>query len=162
MKTFQTLNPKRIRNHVIFLDVDGTLTHDGAVEVDARSLKIIEELKKGNTIYLCSNRKKHARNEAIALKADIPYLKTSMRKPNKKIIELIHQKDKKNQKEFLVIGDKWMTDGLFAKNIGAKLLMVKRLRSPKDWWPVKLSYWLDDLLNRLGFFEKLKELRLKE
>ena len=71
---FKNIDANSFRGYLIFLDVEGTSTHDGDVTMDSKTLNTIKALKKMNTVYLCSNRKKHDRNEKIAQKANIEYI----------------------------------------------------------------------------------------
>jgi predicted HAD superfamily phosphohydrolase YqeG len=79
------------------------------------------------------------------VQAGVHYLKTGFRKPSRRILE--HSTDVEMGK-ILVIGDKFLTDGLFAKNIGADFIKVKRLSSPCESWLLKIVYLFDDLLYR--------------
>ena len=53
---------------------------------------------------------------------------------------------KPRSKELLVIGDKFLTDGLFAKNIGAEFIKAKRKISGQESILIKLINLFDDLL----------------
>ena len=82
----------------------------------------------------------------MADKLNVPLLKTSFKKPNKKVINVLPDHLKKN---LIVIGDKVLIDGLFAKNIGAEFIKVRRLTSKNDSFNTKLTYKLD---NFVGYF----------
>ena len=145
MKKFSALNTEKIKDYIIFLDIDGTLAYDDRTEVSKEVLKKLEIIKKENRVYLCSNSRNHKRNLKIAEITKIEYLNTNLRKPSKKITHLVKEKEGKR----LVIGDKLLTDGLFAKNIGADFIQVKRLSSGKERTHIKLLYWIEDLISKI-------------
>jgi predicted HAD superfamily phosphohydrolase YqeG len=156
--SFLKLDISKITNYTILLDIDGTLTHDGSDDISEEVLAAIKELQETNKIYLCSNKKNHERNHKVAEQTGIPYLETDLRKPSKKILELL---PKDSPKDLLVIGDKFLTDGLFAHNIKAKFLKVGRITSSSSTFFTKLTYLIDDLAAKLlgVFFPPLPRLR---
>lgn len=141
MKTFEDLNTGEVKNHVIILDIDGTLTSDGNSKLSIGVLKKVKHLSKNNRIILFSNKKNHERNREIADICGVEYLQTKLKKPSKAILELI--KDL-NDKKVLVIGDKFLTDETFAKRISAEFIKVKRVESKNDRFITKLTYIFDD------------------
>lgn len=146
MQSFQDLNISGLKGYVIFLDIDGTLTDDNEVELSEATLRKIRELEANNQLYLCSNSRNHERNRKVAELSGVKYLDTDLRKPSKKILELV---DESPFKEKLVIGDKFLTDGLFAKNIGAEFTKVTRFASANDRLHIKFLYWIDDLASKI-------------
>ena len=111
---------------VIFLDIDGTLRPDEIEEFEPEVLKKLGELKAQNAVYLVSN-------------------KNAAKKPSKKATGDVDLIDKK----VIVIGDKFLTDYLFAKNIGAEFIMVRRKISGKESLFVKITYLIDDIISKL-------------
>jgi len=73
------------------------------------------------------------------------------KKPSKKILETIHVK---NPRRIVVIGDKFLTDGLFAKRIGAKFLMVKRKLSFNEPLLVKAINFIDGMAYHFSYLSK--------
>lgn len=146
MPSFKELNIAGLKGFLIFLDIDGTLINDDAFELDAGTLAKIRELEMNNRIYLCSNSPNRERNLRVAGLSTLEYIDTDLRKPSKKILELV---DHSPFKYRLVIGDKFFTDGLFARNIGAQFMKVRRIESEQDRLHVKLLYWIDDLASRI-------------
>ncbi|MDP3935230.1 MAG: HAD hydrolase-like protein [Candidatus Giovannonibacteria bacterium] len=112
---------------VIFLDIDGTLRPDGVGEMSPEVLNKLAELEAKNEVHLTSNKGNKAR------------------KPSRKAAEGIDLKGKKT----VVIGDKFLTDYLFARNIGAEFVMVKRKISGKESLFVKITYFIDDIISNL-------------
>jgi len=146
MKLFAELNTDDLKGYLILLDIDGTLTHNRLSAMEHATIEKVKELKKHNTIYLVSNRNDHPRNKKVGERANVDYLETNIRKPSKKIIKLLENPSKK---PFLVIGDKFLTDGIFAKRIGAKFIKVKRLTSYKDSILAQITYFIDNLTYKL-------------
>lgn len=145
MPAFHQIDLKEIQDYLIFLDIDGTLIHDNHHELDEDMIRKTSTLKEKNEVYLCSNSRNHERNRKVAELTGIPYLETDLRKPDQKILELIPDPKKKK----LVIGDKFLTDGLFAKAIKADFIKVERLTSEHDSPYIKFLYWTDDLISKI-------------
>ena len=143
MKTyFKELNTSGWSGKTIILDIDGTLTTDGNLDFDPLVLKKVEEMSKANSVFLFSNKHLTDRDSKASEALHVPLIKSSLKKPNKKVIDGLGDHLKKN---FIVIGDKILIDGFFAKNIGAEFIMVERLTSKNDSLKTKLIYLLDDI-----------------
>lgn len=142
-KYFKELNVTGWSLKTIIVDIDGTITTDGGSDFDPLVLKKIEEMKRANSVFLFSNKQLPDRDNALVNKLHIPLLETSFKKPNKKVINGLPDHLKKN---LTVIGDKILIDGLFAKNIKAEFIMVKRLTSKNDSFRTKLIYLFDNLV----------------
>lgn len=140
---FKDTDFDQIKNKTILLDIDGTLVSDGSLDLEELVVKKLEALAKKNEIYLCSNKKDHSRNEQLAKKLGFHYLRSNLRKPNKKLLSHIPER---THGSFCVIGDKYFTDGRFAKRIGCDFIKVRSIVSKKDPWWVKLTYTLDAFL----------------
>lgn len=133
---------ENLKNHLVLLDIDGTITSEGSWKLNPAREKEFRKLGKKNLIYLCSNKKDDARNEFISKQLGVHYLKTSYRKPNPRILETLPTQDRMRSK--VVIGDKWLTDGWFAKRIGARFIKVEHLIGANELWWVKIIYKVDD------------------
>ena len=143
----QSIIDANIRNHTILLDVDGVLLADIEEELTPHMLRFVASINKHNDVWIVSNSFCRARIEIVADALNIPWIETKYKKPNSRILEHI---DRDPNKPLLVIGDKYLTDGLFAKNIGARALLMKvRLTNKGDRWLIKITYWLDDLIAKL-------------
>ena len=146
MQSFEALSITGLKGFLIFLDIDGTLINDNAADLTEETLRKIHRLEANNQVYLCSNSPNRERNLEVAAQTGLEYIDTNLRKPSRKILELV---DHSPFKDKLVIGDKFFTDGLFARNIKATFIKVKRLESPHDRLHVKFLYWIDDLASRI-------------
>lgn len=145
MQYFETLNIEGIQDALILLDIDGTIATDSQTDVSRGVVKKIETLKQQNQIVLCSNSNDHERNHKVAKLLGLKYLETNLKKPRKAILNLV---DCTPFTHKIVIGDKLTTDGLFAKNIGARFIKVKRIESKEEDLYTKCIYWVDDLLSK--------------
>ncbi len=146
MQSFKELNISGLKGYVIFLDIDGTLVDDNKIELSDGAQKNVRELEMNNQLYLCSNSRNHERNRKVGEMAKVEYLDTDLRKPSKKILDLVNDSPFKKR---LVIGDKFLTDGLFAKNIKAEFIKVKRIESDNDRLYIKFLYWIDDIASKI-------------
>lgn len=146
MNLFEDLDVSKIEGYVIFLDIDGTIICDDKSNIEQNIVDKVSKLKKRNRIYLCSNSHNHKRNRKVANIVKVEYINTDIKKPSKKILNIakVCLDDKK-----LVIGDKFLTDGLFAKNISAEFIKVKRIISNNDGRYIKFLYWIDDLISKI-------------
>lgn len=142
---FSELNVEGLENHLIFLDIDGTLTNDNNHQLNNALLNKIKSLSVKNKVYFCSNKNNCDRNKSLSEKAGIPCLDNTHKKPSGKILELVENKD---NWPILVIGDKFLTDGLFAKNIGAKFIKVKRITDQNDSVFNRALYFIDDFFSK--------------
>lgn len=151
MQYFHSLDVSKIKNYLIFLDIDGTLTNDGSDEVSKEVFDQIQKLKIDNKIYLCSNKKLFDRDALLADKIGVEKIQTLVKKPSRKLLDFV-----KNSKKlsYLVIGDKIFPDYFFAKNINAKFIKVKRIKFKKEKILIKLSYFFDDIIS-LFFPDKI-------
>jgi len=151
MELFEDTNIGELKEYVIFLDIDGTIASDSDNEVTEKTLEQIAKLKNDNHLYLCSNSRNHERNRQVADIVKAEYIDTDLKKPSKKILNVV---DHDSFQKRLVIGDKFLTDGLFAKNIKAEFIKVKRISSDKDRAYIKLLYWIDDIIWKIAKWKK--------
>ena len=128
-------------DRIILLDVDGTLAPDGAATFSPAVVEQIRKLKNNNTVYLCTNTYNQERRRALASALDVPVLDSPQRKPSRQVVRAFDD----HAGKFLVIGDKFLTDWLFAKNIGAEFIKVKRRISGQERWFIKIINVVDDV-----------------
>ncbi len=135
----------KIKNHLIFLDIDGTITADNSTEIENKMLYFIENLQKNNKVYLCTNSRNHYRNQQISKITKLEILKTTPKKPSSKILNSLSTVEREMPK--IVIGDKFLTDRFFARNIGAEFILVKRILSGNERFLIKTINFIDDLFD---------------
>lgn len=142
MNYFEELNVD-FENRVVLLDADGTLVaDDGSLDISRPVLDKIAELKRNNTVFLCVNSYDKIRKNKLEEILRLPILNKKYRKPSRKIVSVL---ERSGPHHYLVIGDKFLTDGLFAKNIGGKFIKVRRKISGKESLIIKLINLADDL-----------------
>lgn len=142
-KFFSELETKNWDNKTIIVDVDGTLTMDGSSQIDEVVKVKIKELTIRNHVFLFSNRKSLKRNQNLENLLQIKFIESAHKKPNKKVLDKLGENLKTN---IVVIGDKTITDGFFAKNIGAEFVKVEHLRGGSDSLMTSITYLFDDIL----------------
>ncbi len=142
ISNFTSADYELCRNAVVFLDIDHTLLPPNEERVTESVEQAILAIKQiARKIYLTSNGGKHERNQTIAQTYGLSYIQSHYKKPNTKIML-----DIKENPPFVVIGDKILTDGMFAKNIGASFICVKRYRSKKESLFDICACFIDDVL----------------
>jgi predicted HAD superfamily phosphohydrolase YqeG len=139
---FHELNIDEISGMTVILDIDGTLTCSSQKNVSQRVIKIIRLLEQKNAVYAFSNNYNGHRSREIAKNINVPYIESPHKKPNKKVLNYIDGE----VYDVVAIGDKYLTDGLFAQSIGAKHIKVYRYRCSSDSVADKLACLLDDLV----------------
>lgn len=145
---FHNLEIDELKGKTILLDIDGTLVPDGGVELARETRVQVEKLKMENVVYLCSNKPVPDRNRALSRDIDVVYLDTAIRKPSKAILK--HIPDSYDPQTLLVIGDKFITDGLFARNIKAEFIKVQRMTREHESMVLRLVYFVDDCIYRIA------------
>jgi predicted HAD superfamily phosphohydrolase YqeG len=147
---FSQIDVQNIHNRIIFLDIDGTVVADGQSTVSLENIQKIGELQKDNEIYFCSNKRDcKERNEMLSQEVKVFCLNSPYKKPNKRILESISNP---HRLKLLVIGDKYTTDGLFAKNIEAEFIKIKRITASQERWWISLIYLVDNMVYKLVEF----------
>ena len=152
---FKELHIEPIKQSVVILDIDGTLLADGerTPTIDPAAAANVQQLvAQGNQVYLCSNGFSHKleRNRTIAKQLQIPFYETSSKKPlASAILPLIAG----TTKPVIVIGDKFLTDGLLAINLGIPYIDVRSIRSPQDPPHARLVYLADRIIKNFFALE---------
>lgn len=136
-----------LKGRIIFLDLDGTLVPDSGLSFDAAVLRQIEKLKAVNRIFLCTNSNNKIRNGQIEKTLGLFIVTHDHKKPSPRVLQTLGLSGKPNN--LSVIGDKYLTDGIFAKNIGAEFIKVKRKISGKEDVFIKLINFIDDCIWKL-------------
>lgn len=150
---FHELKVDSFADKTILLDIDGTIAYDGAKETNADAVETIKKMAKRNKIFLHSNCKNQKRIGEFARQLGVTPLISEYRKPNRGVFESLTDAERNS---LVVIGDKWLTDGLSAKRAGARFIKVRRLVNQKESPYIKLIYALDDFAyGFLNFFSKI-------
>lgn len=149
---FEKINP--VKDKIIFLDIDGTLTaDDGGLDFSPEVLEKVSLLKQNNRVFLCTNSNDRIKSGKIEATLGLPIVTYDHKKPSSKIIGKLEIG--RESKNLLVIGDKFLTDWLFAKNIGADFLKTARKVSGKESLAIKLINFFDDAVWKIMEFVKI-------
>jgi predicted HAD superfamily phosphohydrolase YqeG len=146
--SLEALDVRGIHNATVILDIDGTITSDGQVFFPDNVFAKIRELASRNAVYVFSNHRNNTRNRIVASRVGCTLIETRHRKPSPNVLRGLPP-DHRAQ-PLVVIGDKIIVDGLFARRIGARFIRVGRVRSTSDRTFVKATYLLDDLVAAIG------------
>ncbi|HUO56405.1 MAG TPA: decaprenyl-phosphate phosphoribosyltransferase [Candidatus Paceibacterota bacterium] len=142
MPRFADLNVHAFAGALVIVDVDGTITHDAAHRIDSDAQAKLLELARVSEVYLCSNGPDVARTRAIAQSLPgIRYLDSIHKKPDVRVVENLANRE---GKRLVVVGDKYITDGRFAQNIGAEFIQVARMRGTPERTIVFVIYLFED------------------
>lgn len=148
MKPFWELDLRDVGGWVIFVDIDGTLTCEDSLDFSPAVEQKLEMLKKNSRILLCSNNRNRERGRKAAEILKVEFLDSDFRKPSGKLVSGLDFEGRK----LLVIGDKFLTDGLFAKKIQADFIKVLRIKGAEDPMKARIYNFVDDLVY---FFARL-------
>lgn len=140
---FQDLPQKSLVGKTILLDVDGTLLAEHEYFFNTKTLRVLQNLKEYNDVYLCSNAKDKNRVAKVSGALGMPYINGDLRKPNPAIIKKLPHA---HVKPIVVLGDKFLFDGIFAFLVGGEFFKVKRLVGEKDPTSVQWMYAIDDVV----------------
>ena len=143
---FKELNISALSGKTIILDIDGTITMDRSSDIDPLVLIKIKEMNLSNNVFLFSNSKLPDRNRILAEKLQVSLLESSFKKPSRRVIDGLPNQLKSN---ITIIGDKVLTDGIFAKNIQADFIKIKHLQGENDSLKIKIIYILDNIFSYL-------------
>ncbi len=137
---FHELHVESIEGSIIVLDIDGTIMCSSSKIVDQSVKDVIKLLQQKNTVYVFSNNFNGQRSRMIAKQLQLPYIESPYKKPHKKILNYIEHA----MTPIVTIGDKYLTDGLFAQFIHAKHIRVSRYRCAKDSFADRSACAFDD------------------
>lgn len=141
---FEDLDHASLAGATVFLDVDGTLVADKGETLAPPAIAAVTRLADVTDLYLCSNGN-GARTKRLAEELGVAAL-PKLRKP------LPHAAVRSitRRERTIVIGDKFLTDGLFALMLGAEFIMVESLREAGDSISAQLTYAVDGIAWRLA------------
>lgn len=153
MVSFEDI-PVNFKNKIVLLDIDGTIVADSLhhMKVLPDTKKKVKELTKYNTVYLCTNKRTKALLSKVEEQLGLKIINTKYKKPNLKILNDI---PKSKHKSVIVIGDKMLTDGIFALLARVPFIPVKRKTDGNERLFVKFVYIADTILYRLLHIIKL-------
>lgn len=149
MKFFKDLDIGFFKDKKVLLDIDGTIAEDKSDVVDVENENKLRELiSVTEKIILVSNGEEE-RTKRISTKYSIEYFYSSNKKPHKESIP------KLETSEVVLVGDKFLTDGLAAIQNRIPFIHVKSLHGKNESFKNKFIYLLDDFIGNTYFFLKL-------
>ncbi len=133
-----------IQGRTVLLDVDGTLLPDDANQIEDAVINAVAQLRRENTVYLVSNGRDALRVKRLAreLMVDTAPAGVPAGKPFIRAARGIP-----HTHPFLVIGDKFIVDGLFARFLKVPFIKVRSKRSGAERSSVRLSYMLENIVS---------------
>lgn len=123
----------------VILDIDGTVIAPGNPVIAPQEREAVLRMAQGATAILLSNKKNHERNERIAEELGVAYHRTGWKKPFPRSAQPFLSRH-----PLVVVGDKFLTDGLLALFIRAPFIKVRRLTSRQDGFFDRLACAVDD------------------
>lgn len=138
MALFRNTSFKTLRAKRVYLDLDGTIVPDGEEELAPHEAHVLHELQQGREVYIVSN-KGLVRGPRVADAHGIKAVVSHYKKPNPRVLKSLERP----QDGAVVIGDKVLTDGIFAWRVGADFIKVDPIRAPTDDLLTRASYTLD-------------------
>ncbi|HWO07045.1 MAG TPA: hypothetical protein VNM40_00500 [Candidatus Paceibacterota bacterium] len=127
---------------VILIDIDGTIAVADTDTVESGVSEALQALQERNRVFLFSNNINGERLASLARSLNVPHIASSHRKPDPRVLRDIPNED---NWPLVVIGDKALTDGLFAEFVAARFIKVRRVRGAGESNLQRFTYWVDDL-----------------
>lgn len=148
---FADLDVSALRDSLVALDIDGTLGPHGCERLAQKVLQQIAILVlNGNLVRLVSNNADSERARRLATVLGVEAVESVYRKPNPRAFGNIPEP--RLGWPIVVIGDKVLTDGLFAKRLGARFHKVEIVRSRSDPLAVRIHYAIDWVARRFFWY----------
>lgn len=148
---FRDLPLTELSGATVVLDVDGTLLPDRDIRLHASVREHLALLASSARVYLASNARGGARLDALASGMPVRVIRSRHRKPDTRVLRDLEQAG-----PLIVVGDKYLTDGLLAAFLKARFIKVRPLMSGGERLSVRLAYLLDPLLgSAVCFFVRL-------
>ncbi|MBP6942653.1 MAG: UbiA family prenyltransferase [Candidatus Buchananbacteria bacterium] len=139
---FHDLDVTKFQGATVILDVDGTIVIDGESSVSAVVQAKLTALTAQAKVFLCSNGHRD-RIASVATTLGLPLIPNVVLKPSPRVLAetTIARTDK-----LVVIGDKFLTDGLLAANLKAQFIKVDHVRGANEKPAVRLAYMIDRIV----------------
>ncbi len=145
---FNELPTADVTDAIIFLDIDGTIIADKGNSMPADMQEKIRRLAEKNKVVFASNGSVE-RSRMFAEMCEVSSI--SSRKPWPGEAYALA----KEYQHKVVIGDKYLTDGLFASGIGAQFIKVKRLEDAGDSVLIRVGYLFDTCMWKIAGYVAL-------
>lgn len=161
MKYFRDLDVEMCVDAVIILDLDGTVLIDGADDVLLLEKERLEALKTVSKKIICVSNGPTERTIQISKSHDlIPYT-APYRKPNKIILQEIYREYVSDGETVIVVGDKFLTDGLLAvQGKKTRFIHVKSLQGGSESFITRALFSIDDMFGKI--FDYIRMMRPRQ
>lgn len=140
---FSELAAAAFAGTTVVLDVDGTLLPDGREKLSEGEDRVLRELASCARVYLCSNAFGAERTKALAHSYGVRFVPARYKKPDPGLMGEVEASG-----DIVVIGDKYLTDGLLAGFTRSAFMKVRSLRSSPERLLVRAAYLLDALAGK--------------
>lgn len=144
---FEELSLDTLANMTVILDVDGTLLADGASVLTASSRDAVARLAAQSQVYLCSNARASTRLDALAVGIPVQIIRSPYKKPDPRVLLGVADRG-----SMVVVGDKFLTDGLLAAQTKVPFLKVRTISDGKERMFVRIAYLFDRLVGPPLYF----------
>lgn len=147
MPTFPELDLSGRKRSFVVIDTDGTIVPDGTETAADETLAALKRITGRHETRLTSNRRDAGRNERIAMRAGIRYVRG--RKPFRALAETLKEENQGGL-PIMVIGDRWLTDGLLAMRLEGEFIPVRPIRSSEEPFGTRFAYAMHGMATAIG------------
>lgn len=123
----------------VLLDVDGTLVPDRTEDLADEVAAAVARWRQRCRVLLCSNSPDRARIGRLASRLGCGVANSRYRKPSRRVLEEVGEVEG----PVLVVGDRTLTDGLFAWRIGAAFTRTLPRRQRRERLGARVAYLVD-------------------
>jgi len=141
-RTWKYIQDRNFHDSTIILDIDGVLMADSEKTISEEIINHVQELKRNNDVQVVTNSFIKERCRYVSEVLQIPWVDSPYKKPS---IHILNYMNYDSKKPLIMIGDKILTDGIFAKRIGAEAIMMQRRIRTNDRLVIKFTYLIDDI-----------------
>ncbi len=129
----------------VLLDVDGTLVPDRSEDLTDEVAAAVAKWNETHRVLLCSNSPNRARIQRLAGRLGCGVGNGRYRKPDRRVL----QEAGNPAGPILVVGDRTLTDGIFAWRIGAAFTRTLPRRVARERLGARVAYLVDDLASAI-------------
>ncbi len=129
----------------VLLDVDGTLVPDRSEDLADDVAAAVGRWREAHRVLLCSNSPNRARIQRLAERLGCGVANSLYRKPDRRVL----QEAGSPAGPLVVIGDRTLTDGLFAWRIGAAFTRTLPRRAANERLGARVAYLVDDVASAI-------------
>lgn len=143
---FKDLPEARLQDRIVILDVDGTLVGDGEDDMDEDTKQKLTLLSQSAQVYLFSNANRAERLRKLVENTNVHVVVSPHKKPNPRVLDSVPALSNSTR---VVIGDRYLTDGLLAILTHSEFMCTRRVRTHRERLFVRFLYLLDALFGKV-------------